>query len=49
MLRSTVRKREVSKVNLFGNEVVLYKFSYAGFLCEADEQDKENSYVTTEP
>ncbi len=23
-----------TKVNLFGNDVLLYKFPYAGFLCE---------------
>ena len=27
-------KAEGSPVNLFGNEVILYKFPYAGFLCE---------------
>lgn len=29
-----VGKAEGSPVNIFGNEVVLYKFPYAGLLCE---------------
>ena len=27
-------KAQGTKVNLWGNEVLLYKFPYAGFLCE---------------
>ena len=34
-----IRKRGATgtKLSLFGSEVLLYKFPYAGFLCEADE------------
>ena len=28
---------EGKKVDMFGNEVMLYKFPYAGFLCEVKE------------
>ena len=33
-----IRRGEAAgtEINLFGNYVILYKFSYAGFLCEAN-------------
>ena len=32
-----IRRGEATgtEINLFGNDVILYKFPYAGFLCEA--------------